>query len=70
MAWLIPRLSAMLALLAVGGAIGGLIGHVLGATTGGVAVGMLGAGVVALLIDGLGAAKLVHWLRGTQEGDL
>ena len=69
MAWLIPRLSAMLLLLALGGAIGGLIGHVLGATTGGVALGMLGAGVVALLLDGLGAAKLVHWLRGTQEGD-
>ena len=69
MTWLIPRLSAMLLMLALGGVIGGWIGRVLGATTGGVALGMLGAGVVALLLDGLGAAKLVHWLRGTQERD-
>ena len=38
MAWLIPRLSAMLLWLAIGGAIGGLIGHVLGATAAGVAL--------------------------------
>lgn len=69
MAWLIPRLSATLLLLVLGGVCGGFIGSVLDATTFGLALGMLGAGALAVLLDGLGAAKLVRWLRGTQAGE-
>jgi two-component system, OmpR family, phosphate regulon sensor histidine kinase PhoR len=67
MAWLIPRLLAALLVLAIGGVCGGLLGRALDTPTVGVAIGMLLCASLAVVIDGLGAARLVRWLRGSQD---
>lgn len=69
MSWLLTRIVAALAALAAGSAIGWAIGVVLHAPGSGAAVG--GAAGVALvaLLDTLRGHRLMHWLRGTQEGD-
>ncbi len=67
MAWWIPRLLAALALLGLGGLIGAVAGHATGMPTVGVALGMFAGGIFAVALDGLGAARLVRWLRGTQD---
>jgi len=68
MSWWVPRLLAALTLLALGWASGGFIGMALDAPATGVALGMLVAGALVVALDGLGAARLIRWLRGSQEG--
>jgi two-component system, OmpR family, phosphate regulon sensor histidine kinase PhoR len=68
MAWWIQRLLVVVGLLALGGGVGGFAGQALNAAAQGVALGMLAGGGVAVALDSLAAARLVHWLRGSQEG--
>ena len=64
---LLPRLMAMLLPLAVGGGLGWVLGSVLGAPVlGALAVAALLVGL-AVLVDVMGAARLLRWLKGSQR---
>ncbi len=69
MNWLLPRLLATLAALALGTGIGFVAGHWLKAPEVAAAAGAaLGIGLV-VLIDALRSHRLMRWLRGAQEGN-
>jgi two-component system phosphate regulon sensor histidine kinase PhoR len=68
MNWLLPRLLATLAALALGTGIGFVAGEWLRLPAVAAAVGAsLGIGLV-VLIDALRSHRLMRWLRGSQEG--
>ncbi len=68
MSWPLPRVFPVLLMMAAGAAIGFIGGAQLHAPNGAaIAGGVLGM-VVAMLVDGLRAARLMTWLRGEQQG--
>ncbi len=67
MLWWLARAFAAFVALGLGGAVGFFAGYSVGAPSVGVALGMSAGMVVALSVDGLGAARLIRWLRGAQD---
>ena len=69
MVWLLPRLLSTLGLLGIGGLLGEWTGRWLKLPVMGALFGAALAVGVAVLVDVLRAARLMLWLRGTQESD-
>jgi two-component system, OmpR family, phosphate regulon sensor histidine kinase PhoR len=67
MAWLLPRFAAALLCMAAGGFLGLFVAGERGSLIGALLGGLLGfAAIVAL--DSLRGWRLMHWLRGAQDG--
>jgi two-component system phosphate regulon sensor histidine kinase PhoR len=67
MAWLIPRVLAAFAAMALGGIVGLLLGPAEAAIPG-MFVGAAAAVVAIAIVDRLGGRRLLGWLRGGREG--
>jgi two-component system phosphate regulon sensor histidine kinase PhoR len=69
MIWLLPRLLATLGLLVLGGLLGEWVGQWARVPVAGTLLGASLGAALAVLLDALRAARLMLWLRGTQEAD-
>jgi two-component system phosphate regulon sensor histidine kinase PhoR len=69
MVWLLPRLLATVGLLVLGGLLGERLGQWVQLPIAGTLLGAVVGASLAVLVDVLRAARLMLWLRGTQERD-
>ena len=67
MSWLLLRLMGVCLGVVAGALVGWLFGVALQAPVMGAGFGALGGASLAVLVDGLRTARLIRWLRGSQE---